>query len=136
MQPPTAQPELDFRSPAPKVSADDVATLCGVLRGNGWMTAAHICARINLPGRGGLPLSQRPWNERKVRAIAEAADGAVLAYPGSPGYRLYDGSVTEEDFAHANAAWKSQIRRMIARRAAYQRRHHGSRLVDRPQPQP
>ena len=126
---PAAQPELDFTvSPAPKVGAGDVVNLCYLLRGRGWRTAAQISAavvekRIN----GG-----RPWADRHVRAIAEASDGAVVSYPGSPGYCLFD-ECPPEQLVHAALAMESQGKRMIARGLAIRTRARRLGLVDRPQ---
>ena len=133
--PTTQQPELVFAvSPAPKVSADEVQTLCRLLRGQGWRTAAEIGALVTLPGTS-MAAAERPWNDRKIRAIAEASDGAVVSYPGSPGYILFD-EASQAEIAHAVSAMQSQGKRMLARALALDRRDRQRRLVDRPQPQP
>lgn len=130
MPPADPQLALDFASPAPRVGPCDVVNLCHLLRGQGWLTAAQISARVvERRINGG-----RPWNERRVRAIAEASDGRVVSFPGSPGYKLFD-EVSEAMIDHAIAAIRSQAKRMMARSLAIERRHHRRDLVDRPQPQ-
>ncbi len=108
----------------PRISAEDVEWLCLLLSeaaDPGWMSSGELA---RLAAENGLP----GWNERRIRAIAEAADGAVLSWPGSPGYKLFD-TATEAEAARCDAAWGSQIERMTARRTAYRRRHHGRELV-------
>ena len=134
MQTPAAQPELDFTvSPAPKVSADEVRMLCAVLRGRGWRKASDIAEELAREDCA-IPVLV-VWNERKIRAIAEASDGAVVSYPGSPGYILFD-EASQAEIAHAVSAMQSQGKRMLARALALDRRDRQRRLVDRPQPQP
>lgn len=121
----TAQPELDFTTPAPAVSAEEVATFCRLLRGKRWQKAQWVVVEASM-------VAGLDWNERRVRAIAEASGGAVVSYPGSPGYCLLDeASLAEID--HAVAALQSQGQRMIARSLALDKRARQRRLVDRPQ---
>lgn len=130
MPPANPQLELSFQAlPAPKVSAEDVDALCRVLRGRPWTSAGTIAVRV----RDILP--RVIWTDRKIRAIAEASDAAVVSFPGSPGYALFD-EATEAEISHAIEAIRSQGKRMIARSQALETRHHQRRLVDRPQPQP
>ncbi len=121
---PTNQLQLPLRkAPAPKVGPGDVALLCRVLRGQGWLTAQEIVNLLNTPEYA------IGWTDRYIRAVAETSDGAILSYPGSPGYKVFD-EATEKECAHCDAAWASQIERMTARRTHYQRRHHKRQLVD------
>ena len=122
------QPDLDFTTPAPKVAPWEVQHLCAMLRGRGWQTAAQILS-LEVDQFAAGP----NWSDRKVRAIAEASDGAVVSYPGSPGYILFD-EARREEIAHAVAAMQSQGKRMLARALALDRRDRQRRLVDRPQP--
>ncbi len=114
MMPPAAQLELSFRAPSPARAAavqDDAARLVVALSGKGWKKAADLAALLG-------------WTDRRVRAAAEAADGRVLSFPGSPGYRLTR-EATPEDRERAVASLRSQARLMIRRSLAIGRVHHG-----------
>ena len=126
----TQQPELNLTTPAPRVSDEEVRTLCAVLRCKGWLRAAEIAD--DLAHESNDPARRLHWSDRKIRAIAEASDGAVVSYPGSPGYKLFD-EASEAEIAHAIQAMCSQGKRMIERSLALDKRHHQRRLVDRPQ---
>lgn len=54
------------------------------------------------------------WNERHIRAIAEASR-AIVSFPGSPGYRLL-AQCTAEDLYRAEAAFGAQIAAMQEKR--------------------
>ncbi|MBV9657192.1 MAG: hypothetical protein JO295_03685 [Verrucomicrobia bacterium] len=116
---------LDFSSAAaakaPRVTSDDLARLLALLSGRGWLRAAQIHAL------------DPSLDDRRLRAIAEASDGAIVSYPGSPGFRVFD-DASEAEISHAIEALRSQGKRMIARSLALERRHHRRQLVDRPQP--
>lgn len=106
------QPELNLREKAARaVNRDSVEELCQLLRGRGWMKAADL-SRL------------RPqWNERFIRLLANASEGRVLSYPGSPGYRLTE-EVSQEDSGmidHASAALIAQGRDMWRRGIRFRR---------------
>lgn len=101
--------ELGLRLPAPAVTTADVDRLCAALAGHGWMTAATL---RTLHG----------YNDRELRAIAEASAGRVLS--GQSGYRLFD-ATTPLGEADRAAAWlESQAKKMLGRAAAIRRRVH------------
>lgn len=112
--------ELALKLPAPEVTTEEIAQLVAVLDEAGaWMTAKEIAAKI-----GG------ETNERSVRAIASAACPAVVSFPGSRGYKLWQlCEVGEID--HCIEAFESQGRDMLKRavlyRQAYHRRFRGAR---------
>ncbi len=86
--------------------ADEVNRLIALLRGSGWVSAKTIRA---LAG----------WDDRAVRRIAAASDGAVIS--GDAGYKLLAES-TPEDFKEFSGRLQSQIRRMAARMIRVRRR--------------
>ena len=89
---------------------EDAASLVLFLRGRGWVSAAAIAQ-----GMG--------WEDRRARAAAEAAEGRVLSFPGSPGYRLTrEATANERD--QAIRAFHSQARRMLARAGQISSLHH------------
>ncbi len=109
--------ELGLKLPAPAITADDVARLVEVLRcakqeDNGWMTAQEIAAVI---GEG--------TTERDVRKIASAAAPAVVSYPGSRGYKLWQRCTVEEIY-HCIETFESQGREMIKRALVYRQAYH------------
>lgn len=106
-------PELPLRLKAAgkQVTETDIAELCGLLRGRGWMSAEQIH-------------SLRPkWGERFIRKLANASRGQVLSWPGSPGYRLtVEGSALERE--EAIAKLRHQAVEMGARASDIARVHH------------
>ncbi len=88
----------------PRVSTARVAQVEALLRGRGWIKRSDL----------GI-------DERELRLIKEASNGALLAFPGSFGYRLFD-EAAETEWDHADAAITSQINAMIRCRTAYRRR--------------
>ncbi len=106
------QAELQLRLKAARaVHKDSVAELCELLRGRGWRTARDL-RRL------------RPqWSERFVRLLAGAAGGAVISFPGSPGYRLTAELTAAEipELEHAAAALLAQAREMARRGIRYRR---------------
>ncbi len=106
----TTQPEL-FKAPK-RPRSEEVEQLCGLLQGNGWMPGSLIRHTL-------------PWSERKVRAVANAANGRVMSFPGSPGYRLtVEASSEERDEAVAKLLHQSG--EMIDRAGAIGRVHRQS----------
>ena len=101
--------ELGIIIAGPVVSPEEVEQVCEYLRGKGWLRAAALDAALE-------------FDDRKMRAIAEASDGRILS--GQTGYRLFDGS-TPLDEADRAAAWlESQGKKMLKRGAAIRRRFH------------
>lgn len=106
--------ELPLTLPAPKISADEVASLVNVLRAaEGWLTAQEIAEK----------LGRKPTFERKVRAIASVAAPQVVSFPGSPGYTLLS-RCTLEQINHCIDAFESQGRDMYKRALLYRRAYH------------
>jgi hypothetical protein len=87
----------------------EVEWLVDQLRGRGWRTAADLGAKTE---------SQK----RRLRLIVEASSGAILSYPGSPGYRLFDEATLTE--IHRSVALRAQVRVMLRRYLCYMRRLH------------
>jgi hypothetical protein len=67
--------------------------------------------------------------KRKLREIAEFGKGAVVSYPGSPGYKLLN-DCTLEELRHGDRAMRSQLRAMAAKWRPIWRRMHDLELVD------
>lgn len=114
-----AELELAIKLPEPAVSAAEIEQLVAILREAGdWRTAKEIAALI---GEGAT--------ERSVREIASAACPAVVSFPGSRGYKLWQ-LCTVEEIDRCIASFESQGRDMYARairyRQAYHRRFRGS----------
>lgn len=98
------------------VTPDHVKWLINRLRGNGWVTSSDLGASTE--------------NEKRaVRAIAAATNGAVVSYPGSPGYKLLD-ECTLEELRHGDRAMRSQLREMAAKWKPIWRRMHQLELVE------
>ena len=100
--------ELGFRLPAPPVEPHEIDRLCASLRElGGWHTAKELCAL--------------GYEERHLRAIAEASDGRIIT--GQRGYSLIE-SNTPEEIDRAASWLESQGRKMLSRGAAIRRRFH------------
>jgi hypothetical protein len=111
--------ELPLVLPEPDVSPAQVEQLVAVLRAaGGWLTAREIAATM---GEG--------TSDREVRAIASAACPAVVSFPGSKGYKLWQ-LCTVAEITHAIEAFESQgsdmIKRAVLYRQAYHRRFRGA----------
>jgi hypothetical protein len=98
------------------ISPDEVQWLIDRLRGHGWVTAQQLGADTEI-------------RKRKIRAIAESAGGAIVSYPGSPGYKLLD-ACTLKELQHGDRAMRSQLRRMAAKWKPIWRRMHHLQLVE------
>lgn len=98
----------------PSISPEDVARLVKVLEtAPGWLTAAALSQA--------LFGNEAESGKRRIRAIANAAGDAIVSYPGSPGYRLWQ-RCTIEELETCHAAWNAQIEDMERRRALFVRR--------------
>lgn len=90
----------------------DVDILLGLLRRSSRrLTAGQIS---NLTG----------WTDRKVRAVAEAAGGAVLSAPGIAGYRLAATTPVASYYETERSRYRSQIHAMSQRLIAMDRAVH------------
>lgn len=99
-----------MKAPALLVATpEDVKLMVAQLRGRGWRTAADLGAKTE---------SQK----RKLRLIVRASNGAILGYPGSPGYRLFDEATVTE--IHRSVALRAQAREMLRHYLSYMRRLH------------
>ncbi len=110
------QLELDLAARAARQADADAGMLRGVLRqfgGRGRMTAAEIGAALG-------------WDDRRVRAAAEAAGGAVLSAPGIAGYRLAEQTPVSDYYGAERLRYRSQIRAMLRRMIAMDRAVHGA----------
>jgi len=103
--------DLAIKVPAQEVSAEDVEHVCDFLRGNGWVKAREIEAKLNI-------------DERKIRAIAEHSKGRILSGPGCPGYKLFDGHAEIGEADLAAGRLESQAKHMLSRAVAYRKRIH------------
>lgn len=110
------QLELDLAARAARQADADAGMLKGLLRqfGSGRrMTAAEIAADLG-------------WDDRRVRAAAEAAGGAVLSAPGIAGYRLAAATPVDDYYSVERPRCRSQIRAMLRRVIAMDRAVHGA----------
>lgn len=96
------QPELDFTPrPAPPEIGEVEVLLAFLAANRGFHTAAALSKALNL-------------SDRKIRQLAEAADGLVISGPGSPGYcHLYH--CDTKTLGHITATMISQGKAMIRR---------------------
>ena len=100
--------EIGLRLPAPAVGEADVELLSSYLVMRGWRTASE--------------LSDDGYNDRELRAIAEASAGRIIS--GQRGYALMS-ECTPEEIDRAASWLESQARKMLARATAIRRRFHG-----------
>ncbi len=95
----------------PRIEAADVASLLRVLRGaESWLTAKEIAEQMY--GRTDATL------ERRVRATASAARPAVVSFPGSPGYNLWE-RCSRPEIDHGISSLESQGRDMMKQANVY-----------------
>jgi len=105
--------ELALKLPEPAVSTAEIEQLVAVLReAGGWVTAREISAKL-----GG------EIDERTVRAIASAACPAIVSFPGSRGYKLWQ-LCTVAEIHHCIEAIESQARDMLKRAVLYRQAYH------------
>lgn len=81
------------------------------LRGREWLNASQLQDALG-----------PEYNDRKIRALAEAADGQILSYPGSPGYRLTREATADERDTAINKL-RSQADKMTRRALTISRTH-------------
>jgi len=108
------QASFDFTAPPVTPQIGEVERLLAWLSSRpGFHTAAQISAALDL-------------TDRKIRQLAEAANGLIVSGPGSPGYcHLYHcdneqiGHITEKQIAQGKAMIRRGIRtRNLARKRA------------------
>ena len=105
------QASFDFTSPPAPVPVGEVECLLAWLAARpGFHTAKQLTAALDL-------------TDRKIRQLAEAADGLIVSGPGSPGYcHLYH--CPAEKIAHIADTLRSQARAMLARSIRLRLRAH------------
>ena len=118
-----ATAEMSLELPEPDVSPADVAQLVALLQGlpswqpehekrGGWATAAELAAQLG-----------EDFSDRWVRKVASAAVPAIVSFPGSRGYKLWQ-LCTVEEVAHCIESFESQGSDMIKRAVLYRRAYH------------
>ena len=106
----TEQAAFDFTAP-PAAPAGEVEALVFHLHTHpGFHTAAVLAQALNL-------------SDRKIRQLAEAADGLIVSGPGSPGY-CHLHHCPAEQIAHIAEKLISQGKAMIRRALKTRRRAH------------
>lgn len=121
---------LPVKMPEPAVSPDEVEQLVTILAGapawlkaqqendpeakdaKGWLTAKQIAGQMG-----------EDATERWVRKVASAAAPAVVSYPGSPGYKLWQ-LCSVEEISHCIESFESQGKDMFKRSVLYRRAYH------------
>jgi hypothetical protein len=116
--------QLDLLSDkAPKISEGEIDLTLATLRdwrkiapnNNGWLKSEQLGAKT--------------WNEKRhLRAIAQAAGGRIVSWPGSPGYKLFD-ECTPKEFLRFDSATSSAMRELGFKRAAVLQRMHSRGIV-------
>lgn len=104
------QGSFDFTAP-PAPPAGEVETLVAYLNNQpGFHTAKQLSAALAL-------------SDRKIRQLAEAADGLIVSGPGSPGY-CHLHHCDPETIGHITSTQISQARQMIRRALRTRKRAH------------
>ena len=105
------QASFTFSAPPVPPADDEVTRLVQWLHDHpGFHTALSISETLQMP-------------DRKIRQIAEAADGLIVSGPGSPGY-CHLNHCPVEIVARVNDAMISQGKRMIRRGIRSRNRAH------------
>jgi hypothetical protein len=97
--------ELSARDADLERARADAEELVALLDGNPALRrrpAAQLCEQLG-------------WNDRRLRAAAEASDGEVLSAPGCTGYRLARHTPVSDYLATEYARYTSQISEMQRR---------------------
>lgn len=111
----TAQLDLPIEEKAPSVTPAEIDLMLTALRGKGWRKSEQLGAKT--------------WDEkRKLRAIAAAADGRIVSWPGSPGYKLFD-ECTPEEFLRGDNATRSAVRKIESKWIRILQRMHARGLA-------
>lgn len=116
----------------PRIDPGEIARMCLVLEGAGWLTAEHVALVLAPdpdleldPSTNSIQPSESA--KRRIRAIANASEGRILSYPGSKGYRLTK-EATVEEIATATAKLRHQANEMLQRALEIDRVYHGKKL--------
>jgi hypothetical protein len=107
---------------APSIDASEIARMCLVLEGAGWLTAEDVAQVLFLHAEEGVTEAHK----RRIRAIANASDGRILSYPGSKGYKLTR-QATVEEINTATAKLRHQAGEMHQRALEIDRVYHGKK---------
>ena len=105
------------------ITPEEVCIVTRFLTGRGWMTSRELAA-AGLAATLGLT-SERYLN-RKLRAITQYSEGAILSFQGSPGYRL-TAEATEEEVDVAIATLRHAAGEMQKRAVEIERAYLRSR---------
>ena len=105
------QASFDFTAPPAPVPVGEVECLLAYLSANpGFHTARQLTAALD-------------FTDRKIRQLAEAADGLIVSGPGSPGYcHLYH--CDSKTIGHIADTLRSQARNMLRRSIRIRVRAH------------
>ncbi|MBI5768719.1 MAG: hypothetical protein HZA93_13055 [Verrucomicrobia bacterium] len=109
--------------PEPEVSAAEVERLVALLadlkswqaeheKRAGWATAQELAKQLG-----------EDVSDRCVRKIASAACPAIVSFPGSKGYKLWQ-LCTIDEIGHCIEAFESQGKDMFQRAILYRRAYH------------
>ncbi len=115
--------ELPLALPEPEISAAEMERLVALLADlkswqdkheerDGWATAHELATKL------GDEVSDR-W----VRKVASAACPAIVSFPGSRGYKLWQ-LCTVEEINHCIESFESQGSDMLKRAVVYRRAYH------------
>jgi hypothetical protein len=107
--------QLTLSFTRPRTDCADTNALLTALRFGQWLTASQLAVML-------------AWTDRKVRDVASRTRGAVISYPGSPGYRLFSACSVDE-IQHATNALLSQARDMTQRAVDIERMYHTRRAA-------
>ena len=125
----TTQLDLEIKTSrrAPRVTSADVAWFIDQLRGKtGWVTTTELGATTEA-------------QKRRLRRIAEMANGQIISFPGSPGYKLLDNCtptrrtppVLPDLTKPPHVRSPKETRRMEAKLKPVWRRMHKLQLVEK-----
>ncbi len=103
--------QLELFKPRKSDPAQDAAEMERVMASGGWRQADFFRSVFQ-------------WTDRRIRAAAEASEGRIMSYPGSPGYKLTS-KATPEEMQHAEQALRAQARKMIRRSMQIAKKWHG-----------
>lgn len=92
-----------------EISRNEIDGLAAFLFSRGWVKASAIEAALG-------------FDERKIRAIAEASEGMIISGPGCPGYMLFSSAEQLPDVDQAANRLESQANRMLLRAETLRRR--------------
>lgn len=109
------QPEDALGLFRPPHADPDVDRLIRWLEGRGWTKASQIQSALGAT-----------FSERRIRDIANASEGQIISWPGSPGYRITrEATPDERDKAINNL--RSQADNMTRRALQISRTHRGTK---------